>query len=64
MAVILRSYVKYVLKGKDKDFDELQKELIVLANAGVIDVEFYNEVANDMNKFINKTNATKEPEMQ
>ena len=55
VAVILRGYVKYVLKCKDKDFDELQKELIILANAGVIDVEFYNEVAKEMNGFYNRT---------
>lgn len=50
VAEILRKYIAYVIKCKDKDFDELQKELIILANAGVIDTKFYDKVASEINK--------------
>ena len=50
VAEILRSYVAYVIKCKDKDFEELQKELIILANAGVIDAKFYDQIAGEINK--------------
>ena len=50
VAEILRKYISYVIKCKDKDFDELQKELIILANAGVIDIKFYDKVASEINK--------------
>ena len=33
-----------------KNFDELQKELIILANAGVIDIKFYDKIAAEINK--------------
>lgn len=50
VAEILRGYIKYALKCGDKDFDELQKELIILANAGVIDTKFYDQIAGEINK--------------
>lgn len=50
VAEILRGYIAYTIKCKDKNFDELQKELIILANAGVIDTKFYDKIAAEMNK--------------
>ncbi len=50
VAEILRGYIAYAIKCKDKDFDELQRELIILANAGVIDTNFYDKIAEEINK--------------
>ena len=51
VAVILRDYIRYVLKCKDKDFDELQKELITLSNAGVLTVDYYNLISAEVNAY-------------
>ncbi len=50
VAEILRGYIKYALKCGDKNFDELQKELIILENAGVINENFYEKVETEINK--------------
>lgn len=51
VAGMLRSYVRYVLKCEDKDPNELQRELITLAGAGVLTVEFYNQIEHEMKQY-------------
>lgn len=46
VCVILRDYVKYVLRCEDKNPDELQIELSALTNAGVIDIHFLEQTFN------------------
>lgn len=41
---LLRHYVRYALKCEDKDFETLQAELNTLANYGVLDESFFNEL--------------------
>lgn len=48
VASILRDYVKYILKCKDKNFEELQTELTVLENAKIIDETLYNEIIESL----------------
>lgn len=50
VTMILRDYVKHVLKCPDKNYDELMIELGALARAGVLTDEFLHEVKLDMGK--------------
>lgn len=56
VTMILRDYVKYVLKCPDKNQAELLIELNALAKAGVLDDEFFKEVSLDMVSFQNQQN--------
>lgn len=51
VAGMLRDYVRYVLKCEDKNPDELQRELITLASAGILTVDFYNQVEAEMKQY-------------
>ncbi len=46
VAVILRGYVEYVLKCKDKPLNELETELSALADAGVLTEEFLSQISS------------------
>lgn len=47
VAVILRDYISYALKCEDKDYGELLRELITLANNKVIDEKFFDKLSKE-----------------
>lgn len=50
VAEILRDYIAYALKCEDKDYDELLRELITLANNKVIDDKFFVKLSKKTQK--------------
>ena len=59
--MILRDYVKYVLKCPDKNQAELLIELNALAKAGVLDDEFFKEASLDVVNFQTQQNNLSNP---
>ena len=47
VAEILRDYIEYVFKCEDKDFGDLLREIITLANNKVIDDNFYAKLTKE-----------------
>jgi hypothetical protein len=54
VAETLREYIKYVLKCKDKDFEELKLELSTLESAGILTEELLNEITNSSKTILNQ----------
>lgn len=54
IAEVLRDYIKYVLKCKDKNFEELKLELATLETVGILTESLFKEISNKSDNFIAK----------